>query len=480
MSVLACWRWCRRSLVAVALCAVVGNCVVGPVSARSFRSCAEVKRSYPNGVAINFAASGKSRAEINRDVYLKNQKLDRDRDGIICEDELRQNPPTSTIPMTCAQGGRCGVGDIGPAGGIIFYVSSVNQSWGNALEAAPLSVGWSSSSGQDPLSKWGCAGFSIQGAKARGVGSGASNTQAILVGCPIADTGARIADNLVIGGKDDWFLPSIDELSLLYQSRGFFTDLSKRIYMSSTEADASNAILAGFNDGVMGGGGSKNGSWSVRPIRYVVASSVDTTVRTPPARATCAQGGLCNIGDVGPGGGIVFYARLDGGTFAAKYSRCNTQCRYLEFATPTPGLKRPWAVSQYSQILVPNGTKLEIGAGLENSVNILNQGNYVESAAAYARNLKQGGQADWYLPSSEELRLIFGVSTVSHLEPCLGESFWTSTEGTGFTTFPNPFNNATASFVQVGRCGEAGPICAYALGGRAKTELMNIIPVRAF
>jgi len=204
--------------------------------AQSFKNCAAVKAKYPNGVAINFAVAGRSRAEINRGVYLSNQRLDRDRDGVICENELVQNPSTTTIPLTCAQGGRCGVGDRGPAGGVVFYVSSTTHSWGNVLEAAPLTTSWSGStaleplglsggwtgpSGRDPLAKWGCPEFSIGGAKARGIGSGAANTRAIIIGCPSSDTGARIADGLVVGGADDWFLPSIDELDLLYRSREF-------------------------------------------------------------------------------------------------------------------------------------------------------------------------------------------------------------------------------------------------------------------
>ncbi len=102
-----------RAFTAAAIFAIFIT-LVEPVNAKAFRNCADVKRSYPNGVAINFAASGKSRAEINRDVYLKNQRLDKDRDGVICESELLQNPPTttsSTIPRPCSLGGWCGVGE---------------------------------------------------------------------------------------------------------------------------------------------------------------------------------------------------------------------------------------------------------------------------------------------------------------------------------------------------------------------------------
>jgi len=69
-------------------------------SAQSFRNCATLKAKYPNGVAINFGVTGTSGAEINRAVYLKNQRLDRDKDGIICEDEWAQSLATSTTTTT--------------------------------------------------------------------------------------------------------------------------------------------------------------------------------------------------------------------------------------------------------------------------------------------------------------------------------------------------------------------------------------------
>jgi len=68
--------------------------------AQTFKNCAAVKAKYPNGVAINFGVIGTSGAEINRAIYLRNQRLDRDKDGLICEDELKQNSTTTTTKTT--------------------------------------------------------------------------------------------------------------------------------------------------------------------------------------------------------------------------------------------------------------------------------------------------------------------------------------------------------------------------------------------
>jgi hypothetical protein len=263
-----------RAFTAAAIFAIFIT-LVEPVSAKSFRNCAEVKRSYPNGVAINFAASGRSRAEINRDIYLKNQALDRDRDGVICESELLQNPPTttsSTIPRPCSQGGWCGLGERGPGGGIIFYAQGAESLWGHALEAAPLITSLNAVSTQDPVAPWGCRGKSIPEANGRAIGTGALNTRAIVRDCQVVGTAAWLAENLVLNGKDDWFLPSLEELRQLYIRRNLVGDLSPRGYQTSTERSAEQNDVGGFQDGIIGGGGWKDHEFAVRPIRYVKKS----------------------------------------------------------------------------------------------------------------------------------------------------------------------------------------------------------------
>ncbi len=71
--------------------------------AQTFKNCAAVRAKYPSGVAINFGVIGTSGAEVNRTIYLRNQRLDRDGDGLICEDEWAQSiggTTTSTVSTT--------------------------------------------------------------------------------------------------------------------------------------------------------------------------------------------------------------------------------------------------------------------------------------------------------------------------------------------------------------------------------------------
>ena len=44
---------------------------------------------------------------------------------------------------------------------------------------------------------------------------------------------------------------------------------------------------------------------------------------------TCAEGGVCEVGDIGPGGGIVFYVTATPFTSDAS---CGSNCLYLEMA----------------------------------------------------------------------------------------------------------------------------------------------------
>lgn len=159
---------------------------------------------------------------------------------------------------------RCVIGGTGPGGGIVFYVASSPQPWGRCLEAAPQT--WSGETA-DPVAAWGCAATNITGAQGTAIGTGQANTTAIVAACTINGIAARLADNLIFGGKLDWFLPSKDALAQMYANAinigGFATDI---YYWSSSVFSPFHAWFQSFNGGYQSAS-IKNNLGYVRPVR---------------------------------------------------------------------------------------------------------------------------------------------------------------------------------------------------------------------
>jgi len=155
------------------------------------------------------------------------------------------------------------IGDTGPAGGIVFYVTALGH---HGLEAAPTDQAVPSS----PGAQWGCIGTDIPGADSTAIGTGKQNTTDILAGCATAGIAARLADDFTLNGYDDWFLPSKDELNELFVNRlvvgGFPSDPILFFYWSSSERDA-NAVecISDKCDDVVNQG--KNENAGVRAVR---------------------------------------------------------------------------------------------------------------------------------------------------------------------------------------------------------------------
>ena len=156
---------------------------------------------------------------------------------------------------------------------------------------------------------------------------------------------------------------------------------------------------------------------------------------------------MYNVGDIGPGGGKVFYKDFDGfncgATFSATGSPTNGKCYFLEVA-PTnwsggTDPDKPWAtgVSSYYDFVdedpqnpgqrmvgdrpgsgnasqdvtgLPNEDDYSVvfspGLGYNKSLAIVAQGNGATTAAGAARAYRGGSKNDWYLPSAGEVNLL--------------------------------------------------------------------------
>ncbi|MFP4068440.1 MAG: InlB B-repeat-containing protein, partial [Spirochaetaceae bacterium] len=129
------------------------------------------------------------------------------------------------------------VGDVGPAGGIVFYDKGVYSDGWRYLEAAPSDIDVSG----DYSHVWGGYGTSV-GGTGNAIGTGAANTQAIVAEYgdeepheDRADYAAKLCNDLEYGGYDDWFLPSRDELNEMYTQREDIGGFASAFYWSSSE-----------------------------------------------------------------------------------------------------------------------------------------------------------------------------------------------------------------------------------------------------
>lgn len=143
-------------------------------------------------------------------------------------------------------------------GGYIFYLDSTKLH-GMVMSENDVTT----------LSRWGCPIKKVVGAQSEAVGAGQSNTAAILAACTDPNTAADYCDKYVLGSYNDWFLPSVGEMSLIYQnlvSKGIGKYVSG-FYWTSTQdpTSAGFARIVRFDDG----GTQSAGKDNLSPIKAV-------------------------------------------------------------------------------------------------------------------------------------------------------------------------------------------------------------------
>lgn len=151
------------------------------------------------------------------------------------------------------------IGDTGPSGaGIVFYIENDGR---NGLEAAP--TGWNGG-GSDPLLKWKTSLDETPGTSTD-IGKGYENTYTHMTGDE--HPAAAECRGYSGGGADDWFLPSIDELAELYDTRDIVGDFEEELYWSSSESDSAGGWAFSFIPGGNASQNDKNTEYRIRPVR---------------------------------------------------------------------------------------------------------------------------------------------------------------------------------------------------------------------
>ncbi len=213
----------------------------------------------------------------------------------VTEKPTSSTPPIAIENESCATGGKCKVGDLGPGGGRIVYVASSPKKWGEYIEAAPS--GWDRGR-LDPERGPYCSGTPdsrtlVKDSKipdsinlSFDIGSGLQNSLVIKKICPEG----VVADAMAYRGNgfSDWFLPSISELGEMYYARSNI-GLEKEYYWSSTVLQY-GYIRYLYDDGSLRFNQRNNSSAKIRPIRYGTSvSSVQASQETSKS-IVCLKG----------------------------------------------------------------------------------------------------------------------------------------------------------------------------------------------
>jgi TolB-like protein len=165
------------------------------------------------------------------------------------------------VPEADAQAKTYKIGDAGPAGGIVFYDMGFYIDGWRYLEAAP----------QDFPNKASFGGCGV--GTETGVGSGMQNTTRIVADLKGRGETLRAAQIVGVpqyGGYDDWFLPSRDELNLMYENlkQKRIGAFSNDVYWSSSCNDTYlYAWQINFSDGRQNAYGGVRSDALVRAIR---------------------------------------------------------------------------------------------------------------------------------------------------------------------------------------------------------------------
>jgi hypothetical protein len=269
---------------------------------------------------------------------------------------------------------------------------------------------------------------------------------------------------------------------------------------TSTEAvvnyDASSVSLRTPYDGISLTGG--NGTFTVKFASPVAQS---TSVAKVTIQSGLGTNRIYQVGDRGPGGGIVFYVSAT--NFTSAGSTCNTTCRYLEVAPAT------WqsegvtvendATYQWSsnnsvatgQDIVTVGTESgisgekfnwKIGQGFYNT-SVMKVSGATSAAQAKVLSYAGGSTAgQWFIPSMNELNELCkyakgqatGVPTVA----CTGSGTLKTGTANDLGGFVSGQNYWSSSEYSAGSASRQAFLPAWGNGG--KNFAVYVRPIRAF
>jgi hypothetical protein len=176
------------------------------------------------------------------------------------------------------------IGSTGPAGGLVFYDKGSDSGGWRYMEAAPVDLGpailIAGGMTENVQKIWLDNVWAVKDDNRRGVGKGKYNTEYLVEMAVLSGGGSgsssgwavRMCGTYKQGGFDDWFIPSRDELNLMYsnlQTHGI-GNFRPEWYWSSTgdgRWQAAKAWCVNFADGKHGTNFLWQDECRVRPVR---------------------------------------------------------------------------------------------------------------------------------------------------------------------------------------------------------------------
>jgi len=350
---------------------------------------------------------------------------------------------TSTIPTPASF--KFKVGETGPGGGLIFFVDTKNA-YPNFvyLEAAPTDLNatyaWCSDSSH--------AISGLSEPTGTPVGRGSINSTAMLAAC--TSGAANAAHAFTNNGMSDWFLPSRDELMLMYTNIHSLSTFAATDYWSSSQNSETFAMTVNFGSGNWFSI-DKSFARHVRPMRAFSAAE------TPAPQATSPSAFAYKIGDIGPGGGLIFFVDTKN-----EYANFD----FLEAAPVDLPAKYAWCSDTSHAIAAVSGKDAwAVGRGQANTTAMLTActSGAANAAHAYSNNSK----TDWFLPSINELKLMY--DNVRGSQGYVANGFpagyrWSSTGDVDSVAMVQGFFDGSMT----------------STGGNMKSEPLFVRPIRAF
>lgn len=157
-------------------------------------------------------------------------------------------PPEDAPPERDDSQPSISLGSRGPGGGVVFYDKGERSNGWRYLEAAEFD--------QSDAIRWNKAtlfgAFRSLGRTDTDVGSGRSNTNAIVDEYGDRPYAARLCSEFSFNGYDDWFLPSLEELREMYRQRRYldiYPNDYGMIFWSSSEQDGGRVWSIDFATG---------------------------------------------------------------------------------------------------------------------------------------------------------------------------------------------------------------------------------------